>query len=64
MKGGQVPSTIGWLAVAVAAGALVGLMIGHWSSVAAWLHRCVEDPVVPPPTEHDSTVDDRLGRTS
>lgn len=39
------PSTIGWLTVAVAAGSLLGLMIGHWSMVTAWLHRCIEDPV-------------------
>ena len=50
------PSTIGWLAVAIAAGALGGLMIGHWATVAAWLHRIVEDPV--PPAEGD----DRLRR--
>ena len=58
------PSTIGWLAVAVAAGALVGLMIGHWSMVAAWLHRCMEDPVPAPAPEVGTEVDERLGRTS
>lgn len=58
------PSTIGWLAVAVAAGALVGLLFGHWAAVTAWLHRIVEDPVPPSSNEPDTTVDDRLGRTS
>ncbi|MGH9153596.1 MAG: hypothetical protein ACRD03_14600 [Acidimicrobiales bacterium] len=57
------PSTIGWLAVAVAAGALVGLAIGHWPAVAAWVHRIVEDPA-PPADEADVPVDDRLNRTS
>lgn len=42
------PSTIGWLAVAIAAGSLLGLLIGHWSMVTAWLHRCIEDPVGQP----------------
>ena len=58
------PSTIGWLAVAVATGALVGLLVGHWSTVGAWLHRAVEDPVVPPTDEREPPVDERLGRTS
>lgn len=53
------PSTIGWLAVAVAAGALVGLAIGHWPAVAACLHRLVEDPV-PPSEERDFPVDERI----
>lgn len=39
------PSTIGWLALAVAVGSLTGLTIGHWPVVARWLHRCLEDPV-------------------
>ena len=42
------PSTIVWLAVAVAAGSLVGLMIGHWAVVAGWVRRCLEDPVARP----------------
>jgi hypothetical protein len=58
-----VPSTIGWLAIAVAVGALVGLAIGHWPAVTGWLHRLVEDPV-PPVDERDAPVDERLGRTS
>ena len=58
------PSTIGWLAVAIAAGAMVGLAVGHWATVTAWLHRCVEDPVVPSGTERDLPLDDRVGRTS
>ena len=57
------PSTIGWLAVAVAAGAFAGLAIAHWPAVTAWLHRLVEDPV-PPGDERDGPVDERLGRTS
>ena len=56
------PSTIGWLAVAVAAGALLGLAIGHWPAVTGWLHRLVEDPV-PPADEREGPADDRLGRT-
>lgn len=58
------PSTIGWLAVAVAAGALTGLTVGHWADVAAWMHRLVEDPAPPAPDERDVPVDERLGRTS
>lgn len=58
------PSTIVWLAVAVAAGALLGFAIGHWPAVAAWVHRIVEDPAPPAPDEGDVPVDDRLGRTS
>lgn len=59
------PSTIGWLAVAVATGSLVGLTIGHWSVVAAWLHRCVEDPVGRARGgEPAAPLDERLGRTS
>ena len=58
------PSAIGWLAVAVAAGALVGLMMGLWATVAAWLHRLVEDPVPPVTDDRDVPVDERLGRTS
>lgn len=38
-------STIGWLAMAIAAGSLAGVTIGHWPVVAGWLHRCLEDPV-------------------
>ena len=56
------PSTIAWLAVAVAAGALLGLAIGHWPAVTGWLHRLVEDPA-PPADEREVPVDDRLGRT-
>ena len=54
------PSTIGWLAVAVAAGALVGLAIGHWPAVTGWLHRLVEDPV-PPADERDVPADEASG---
>ena len=57
------PSTIGWLAVAVAAGAMVGLAIGHWATVTGWLHRLVEDPV-PPTDDRDRPIDERLGRMS
>lgn len=39
------PSTIGWLATAIAGGTLAGLLIGQWSQVARWLHHCLEDPV-------------------
>lgn len=45
VKGGRISTTIGWLAVAIATGSIVGLVIGHWSTVATWLHRCMEDPV-------------------
>ena len=66
------PSTIGWLAVAIAAGSLLGLMIGHWSMVTAWLRRCIEDPVgqpheaARPPQAVDSVtpLKKRLGRMS
>jgi len=59
------PSTIGWLAVAIAAGSLVGLMVGHWSAVAGWLHRCLEDPVARPTDADPATpLDERLGRMS
>ena len=58
------PSTIGWLAVAVATGALLGLMVGHWAAVSTWLHRLVEDPAPPVADDRDVPVDDRLGRTS
>lgn len=55
------PLTIGWLAVAIAAGSLMGLMIGHWSLVAQWLHRCLEDPVGrPPDVDRPTSVDKRL----
>ncbi|HET9442548.1 MAG TPA: hypothetical protein VFO65_04450 [Acidimicrobiales bacterium] len=57
------PSTIGWLAVAVATGALAGVTIGHWGTVAAWLHRIVEDPAVPATVDVDP-VDKGRGRTS
>ena len=39
------PSTIGWLAVAVVAGALTGRLLGHWSMVTGWVHRCLQDPI-------------------
>lgn len=42
------PSTIAWLAVAVATGALAGLALGHWTSVSAWWGRVLQDPTVPP----------------
>lgn len=59
------PSTIVWLAVAIALGSLVGLMLGHWSTVTAWLHRCLEDPVACPPDAGRTTpLDERLGRSS
>lgn len=66
------PSTIGWLAVAITAGGLVGLMIGHWSMVTAWLHHCIEDPVGQPPEaachaqagDPVAPLDKRLGRMS
>lgn len=58
------PSTIGWLAVAIAVGALAGLAIGHWSMVTAWLHHCLEDPVEPPPAPvRDKPAVKRFGRT-
>ena len=66
------PSTIGWLAVAVTAGSLLGLTIGHWSIVAAWLHRWLEDPVGQQPdaahrahpSDPVTPLDKRLGRMS
>ena len=66
------PSTIGWLAVAITAGSLLGLTIGHWSIVAAWLHRCLEDPVGQPhdaaqrahPSDPVTPLHKRLGRMS
>lgn len=58
------PSTIGWLAVAIAAGTIAGLMIGHWSMVAGWLHRCLEDPVGRPRTDGIAPLDERVERTS
>ena len=39
------PSSLWWLAVAIVAGGLVGLAMGHWSAVAGWVHRRLEDPV-------------------
>ena len=59
------PSTIGWLAVAIATGSLVGLGLGHWSTVAGWLHRCLEDPVGQPrDADRERSLDRRAGRTS
>ncbi len=59
------PSTIGWLAVAIAVGSLVGVVLGHWTVVAAWLHRCLEDPVGRPRDGARATpVHERLGRSS
>lgn len=58
------PSTIGWLAVAVALGALVGLAIGHWSAVSGWVARHLEDPVAAPPAPRRRRGDDdHVGRT-
>jgi len=59
------PSTVGWLALAIAVGSLVGLVLGHWAAVAAWLHRCLEDPVGRPNDAGRTTpLDERLGRSS
>lgn len=66
------PSTIGWLAVAITAGSLLGLMIGHWSTVTAWLHHFIEDPVGQAPDatrpgesgDPVTPLDKRLGRMS
>ncbi len=59
------PSTIGWLAVAIAVGSLVGLVLGHWTVVAARLHRCLEDPVGRPrDAARAPPLDERLGRSS
>lgn len=58
------PSTIGWLAVAVAAGSLAGLFVGHWSTVAGWLHRCVEDPVGRRHADGTTALGERTRRTS
>lgn len=39
------PSTIVWFTLAVMAGAVVGLALGHWSAVSARWARWLEDPV-------------------
>ena len=53
------PSTLWWLAVAVIAGGLVGLAVGHWSAVARWVHRRLEDPVARPTGERRPARDHR-----
>lgn len=60
------PSTIGWFALAIGIGALVGLAVGHLSAVAAWIGRCLRDPTLPPRPADDPTalVRKRSRRTS
>lgn len=59
------PSTIGWLAVAIATGSLAGRMIGHWPVVSGWLRRCLEDPAVGAGDAGRATPsDERLRRRS
>lgn len=50
------PSTIGWFAVAIGIGALVGLAVGHLSTVAAWIGRYLRDPTLSPKPADDPTV--------
>lgn len=56
------PSTIGWLALAIALGSLTGLVIGHWHAIAGWLGRCMEDPVGRPDEGDGLGIGDRPSR--